>query len=158
MKTYTNLFAKITAFENLLYAAYDAARGKRERLYVMKFFLDLEENLFLLQESLRSKTYGPGTYHVTHIYHPKPRMISAAPFRDRVMHHALIRVIGPLLSKSLIYDVYSNRKNKGTHRAIRRCQFYLRRHDWVLKCDIRKYFPTIDHLLLNPSLPKKMKK
>ncbi|MFQ5641220.1 MAG: RNA-dependent DNA polymerase, partial [bacterium] len=120
MKTYKNLFQKITAFENLLSAANKAAKGKRENANVLNFFFELEENLFRLQVELQSQTYQPGDYSTFHIYDPKPRMISAAPFRDRVVHHALINIIQPLFERSFILDSYANQVGKGTHKAIRR--------------------------------------
>ena len=148
MKTHKNLFPKIITFENLLLAAQKAAAGKREQPNVMHFFHRLEENLWRLQEELLDQTYQPGEYTTFQIYEPKPRMISAAPFRDRVVHHAIINVIGPLFERSFIFDSYANRIGKGTHRAIRRYQHFLRDYRYVLKCDIRKYFPSIDHEIL----------
>jgi retron-type reverse transcriptase len=148
MKTYKNLFPQIVSFENLLRAAHAAAKGKREQPNVMRFFSRLEENLFSLQEGLVTLSYQPGEYSTFHIYEPKPRMISAAPFRDRVVHHALMNVIAPPFEQSFIFDSYANRVGKGTHRAIHRYQYFLRRYDYVLKCDIKKYFPSIDHEVL----------
>lgn len=148
MKTHKYLFATIIAFENLLLAAQQAAAGKREQFNVMDFFYRLEANLWHLQEELQTQTYQPGDYSTFKIYEPKPRMISAAPFRDRVVHHALINVIAPLFERSFIFDSYANRLGKGTHRAIRRYQHFLRDHRYVLKCDIKKYFPSIDHEIL----------
>ena len=148
MKTHKNLFQRIVSFANLLEAAHKAAKGKRERLNVMAFFESLEENIWLLRAELSDEAYRPGQYTSFMIYKPKPRMISAAPFRDRVVHHALINVIGPLLERSLIHDTYANRTEKGTHKAIRRFQGFLREYDYALKCDIRKYFPSIDHEIL----------
>jgi retron-type reverse transcriptase len=156
MKTCKNLFAKIFAFENLLLAAQLAAQGKREQPNVMHFFQRVEENLWRLQEELQTQTYRPGEYSTFHIYEPKPRMISAAPFRDRVVHHALINLIGPLFEKSFIFDSYANRVGKGTHRAIRRYQHFLRDYRYVLKCDIRKYFPSIDHDILKTIIRRRI--
>lgn len=156
MKTYKNLFSQIISFENLLNAFYEAARGKREKIYVIDFSYALEENLLKLQTQLQSHSYKPGDYSTFQIYHPKPRKISAAPFRDRVVHHALINIIGPLLEKSFIDDSYANRVDKGTHRAIRRYQQFLRKFDYVLKCDIKKYFPSIDHEILKALIRKKI--
>lgn len=156
MKTYKNLFAQIISFENILLASYKAAKGKRERYYVIDFFIKLEENIYRLQRELLQQSYYPGGYTTFRIYNTKPRKISAAPFRDRVVHHALINVIGPLLERSFIYDSYANRVGKGTHKAIRRFQSYLRRYDWVLQGDIKKYFPSIDHEILKSLFRKKM--
>jgi retron-type reverse transcriptase len=144
VKTYKNLFDKIITFENLLLAANKAAKGKREEPNVMKFFLKLEENLYHLQKELETQTYLPGDYNAFQIYEPKPRMISAAPFRDRVVHHALMNIISPLMERGFIFDSYANRVGKGTHKAINRYQNFLRNYEFVLKCDIKSYFPSID--------------
>lgn len=156
MKTAKNLFSRIVSFENLLAAAHQAARGKRERHDVLAFFRKLEDHLFALQHDLIYECYVPGGYRTFTIYQPKQRLISAAPFRDRVLHHALINVVGPILERGLVYDTYANRVGKGCHRAIRRCQYHLRRYDWCLKCDIKKYFPSIDHLLLKKAIRRKI--
>lgn len=156
MKSYKNLFPQISSFENLLLAARKAALGKQERYYVLEFFLNLEENLHQLQTEFNTHSYQPGEYTTFQIYEPKPRMISAAPFRDRVVHHALTNVIGPLLEKSFIFDSYANREGKGTHRAIRRYQYFLKKYKYVLKCDIQKYFPSIDHEILKSLIRKRI--
>lgn len=156
MKTYKNLYLQITTFNNLLCAAHQAARGKREHPNVLHFFNRLEENLLELQTALQNQTYRPGTYTTFQIYEPKPRMISAAPFRDRVVHHALINVIGLLFERSFIFDSYANRISKGTHRAIRRYQNFLRQHRYVIKCDIKKYFPSIDHGILKKVIRRRI--
>jgi retron-type reverse transcriptase len=156
MKTHKNLFPQIVTFENLLLAAQKAAAGKREQSNVMDFFHRLEENLWRLQEQLSTQTYQPGEYATFQIYEPKPRMISAAPFRDRVVHHALINIIGPLFERSFIFDSYANRVGKGTHRAIHRYQHFLRDYLYVRKCDIRKYFPSIDHEILKALIRRRI--
>jgi hypothetical protein len=156
MKTHKNLFIKIIAFENLLCAAQLAACGKREQPNVMHFLHRLEENLWRLQVELAKQSYQPGEYSTFQIYEPKPRMISAAPFRDRVVHHALVNVIGPLFEKSFIFDSYANRFGKGTHRAIRRYQHFLKLYRYVLKCDIKKYFPSIDHEILKALIRRRI--
>lgn len=156
MKTYKNLFPRIVAFSSLLSAYYQAARGKRERDYVLAFTWNLEDNLQALQVELKQQSYCPGKYRTFHICYPKPRLISAAPFRDRVVHHALMNVIGPLLEQSFIFDSYANRIGKGTHKAIRRYQCFLRQYGYVLKSDIKKYFPSIDHEILKSLLRRRI--
>jgi len=131
MKTHQHLYPLITAFENLRLAFKRAARGKRSRPDVAAFEYDLENNLLALQEELRSQTYTPGPYHNFRIHDPKPRLISAAPFRDRVVHHALCRIIEPLFDASpmrsrFIYDSYACRVGKGTHAALDRAQQFAR--------------------------------
>ena len=148
MKTIRNVFEQICSFENLYQAFQKARRGKRYREYAVEFENRLEENLLRLGEELRTGSYIPGEYRIFYIHEPKRRLISAAPFRDRVVHHALIGVIEPIIDKKLIEDTYACRNGKGTHKAIDRCQYFLQRFDWVLKCDIRKYFSSIDYLIL----------
>lgn len=152
MKTFTQLYDQIYDFDNLLRAFKNARKGKMHKRNVAAFEWQMERNLLQLQEELQSKTYQPGAYRTFKIYDPKERMISAAPFRDRVVHHALCQVVMPLFEQSFIYDSYANRKGKGTHLAIRRCQDFLRKNQYVLKADIRKYFPSIDHELLKSSI------
>ncbi len=156
MKTSKNLFEGIVAFENVLSAAQKAAKGKREEQSVLKFYNHFEENLWQIISELRNKTYQPGSYKTFSIYKSKPRQISAAPFRDRVVHHALITVVGPILERSFIFDTYANRVGKGTHKAIARYQHYLTKYAYALKCDIRKYFPSIDHEILKALLRRKI--
>jgi len=156
LKTYNNLFDKITSFANLLSAAHQAAKGKRSHPAVISFFEKLEDNLYQLQTELKRKYYEPGEYTTFHIYDPKPRLISAAPFRDRVIHHTLMNIIAPLLERSFIFHSYANRIGKGTHRAIRQYQNYLKEYEFVLKCDIKKYFPSIDHEILKSLIRKRI--
>ncbi len=155
-KKLRRVFPQIIGFENLLSAAVKAARGKRENRKVMAFFLNLEDNICQLQEELEAHLYCPGEYRTFHIYEPKARLISAAPFRDRVAHHGLMNVIGPPLERRFIYDSYSNRVGKGTHAAIRRYQVFLNRFFYVLKCDIKSYFPSIDHELLKEAVRERI--
>ena len=156
MKTHKNLFPRIISFENLLLAAFLASKNKRNRPNVIQFNKNLEDNLFLLQEQLINRTYQPGEYDSFYIFEPKKRLISAAPFRDRVVHHALCNIIEPFFEKSFIFDTYANRVNKGTHRAINRFQKYLRQYCYLLKCDIKKYFPSIDHEILKAEIRRKI--
>ena len=156
MKTSKNLFESIVTFENVFSAAQKAAKGKGENQSVLCFFSHLEENLWEIISELQGKTYKPGAYKTFSIYKPKPRLISAAPFRDRVVHHALITVVGPILERSFIFDTYANRVAKGTHKAIERYQHYLGQYAFALKCDIRKYFPSIDHEILKSLLRRKI--
>lgn len=156
MKTSDNLFERIIAFDNVLAAAIRAAKGKREQRSVLLFFYHLEDNVWQIISELQNKTYRPGPYKTFSIYSPKPRLISAAPFYDRVVHHALIAIVGPLLEQTFIFDTYANRTGKGTHKAIRKYQQHLRSFRYAMKCDIRKYFPSIDHLILQTLLRKKI--
>jgi RNA-directed DNA polymerase len=143
-----NLYPQITSFSTLLAAFRKAAKGKRYRPEVLAFAANLEAELFRLQHELRSFTYAPGPYRQFTIREPKPRLVSAAPFRDRVVHHALIAVIAPPLERRFSPTSYANRQGYGTHRALRRFARACLEHRWVLQADIRLYFPSIDHQLL----------
>ena len=156
LKTYKHLYPTITSFENLCLAFQGAARGKRGQPNVAAFEFDLEANLLQLQEELEAKTYQPGPYDSFYIHDPKHRLISAAPFRDRVVHHALVRVIEPIFERSFIADSYANRVGKGTHRALDRAQEFAGRHSYVLQCDVRQFFPSVDHAILRSILARKI--
>jgi hypothetical protein len=99
---------------------------------------------------------GPGRYQSFYIHEPKRRLISAAPFRDRVVHHALCNLIEPIFERSFIFDSFANREGKGTHRALARSQGFARRYAYVLQCDIRQFFPSIDHAILRGILARKI--
>jgi len=148
MKTYKDLYPRVWAFDNLYLASRRARKGKRGKAPAATFEFRLEENLFRLQQELADKAYRPGSYHSFHIHEPKRRLISAAPFRDRVVHHALCQVIEPLFERRFIHDSYANRTGRGTHRALDRCTTFARRHRYVLQCDVRQFFPSIDHAVL----------
>ena len=124
MKSHTNLWPRIVSWENLYTAARRAALGKRGRGNVARFEVDLEKEVCLLRRELVEGTYRPGPYRTFYIHEPKVRLISAAPFRDRVVHHALCAVIEPLFERRFITDSYASRKGKGTPSSRRR-----RRHN-----------------------------
>lgn len=144
MKTYKHLYSQVYEFANL-YAAYRAARqGKRARPAVASFEFDLEPQLLALQEALRAQTYCPGGYTNFYIHEPKRRLVSAAPFRDRVVHHALCQVIEPLWEARFIDTSYACRVGKGTHAALARAWDWVRQYRYAFHGDIVKYFPAID--------------
>jgi len=147
-KVYRHLYDQVCAWENLLSAWRKARKGKRGRPPAARFEMNAAENLLTLQQALAAKQYQPGGYVSFHIQEPKRRLISAAPFRDRVVHHALCNVLEPIFERRFIHDSYANRKGKGTHAAIDRCQEFARRYRYVLPCDVRQFFPSIDHHLL----------
>lgn len=157
MKRLGCLYSAITDFENLLSAAEKAEKGKRYRQGVLGFNHNLENELFRMQRKLKHKTYQPGAYKTFYIHEPKIRMISAAPYRDRVVHHALCNIIAAPIEKTFIADSYANRVGFGTHRALRRFIGFARSSRYVLQCDIQKYFPSIDHEILKGLLRRKIK-
>lgn len=157
MKRTGNLWPSIVSFENLLAAAHAAAAGKGRRPDVAAFNLNLEGELLQLRRELTSGSYLPGHYRTFTIQDPKPRHISAAPFRDRVVHHALTRVVEPIFERRFSKDSFACRKGFGTHRALGRAKEGARRYPYVLKCDIRKYFASIDHQILKSLLARAVK-
>jgi retron-type reverse transcriptase len=150
------VYAQLCSWDNLLLAYRQAAKGKRGLAPAAAFEYRLEDNLIALQQELLSQTYQPGAYASFYIHEPKRRLISAAPFRDRVVHHALCNLIEPLFERAFIADSYANRIGKGTHRALDRCQRFARRYSHVLQCDIRQFFPSIDHAILRDILARKI--
>ena len=157
MRRHGNLYPKIYKFENLLLAIKKAQKGKRFQDNVLAFNYDLERELIQLHQELSSKTYQPGAYRTFTIREPKTRMISAAPYRDRVVHHALCNIIVPIFERTFIRDSYANREGFGTHRALQRFIEFARSHRYVLQCDIQKYFPSIDHEILKTIIRRKIK-
>ncbi|HEX9971516.1 MAG TPA: reverse transcriptase domain-containing protein [bacterium] len=150
------MYEKLISWDNLLLAYNNASKGKRGLANVAVFEHRLEDNLVQLQDELRCHTYQPGAYDSFYIHEPKKRLISAAPFRDRVVHHALCNIIQPVFEPSFIVDSYANRIGKGTHRALTRCQNFARQYRYVLQCDIRQFFPSIDHEILRSILARKI--
>jgi RNA-directed DNA polymerase len=157
MKRVGNLWHKIITFENLLLATKKAQLGKRFRPNVLEFNYNLENEIIILQKELTTQTYQPGKYTVFKIIDPKPRQISAAPYRDRVVHHALCNIIAPIFERSFIPDSYANRRGLGTHRALKRFTEFSRSSQYILQCDLSKYFPSIDHEILKQVIQRKIK-
>ncbi|MDQ3007858.1 MAG: reverse transcriptase/maturase family protein, partial [Chloroflexota bacterium] len=112
------------------------------------FEYDLEKNLIEIEHDLKNETYELGGYHSFEIDKPKRRLVNAAPFRDRVVQHALMNVIEPLFERQFIFDSYANRKGKGTHAALDCATYFLRRHEYVMHLDVRQFFPAVDHEIL----------
>lgn len=131
-----------------------AARGKRGKPSAAALDFQLADKLLQLQDELRTGSYQPGPYQHFVIHEPKRRLISAAPFRDRVVHHALCNVIEPLFEARFHPHSYANRVGKGTHRAIAQLQAYARDYRYVLRLDIVQHFPSLDHAVLQEELHK----
>ena len=150
--TISSMYASIVDWDNLWLAYRKAAQGKRGAASVARFEIQVADRLVELQAELRAKTYRPGPYTHFTIHEPKRRKISAAPFRDRVVHHALCNVIEPLFEARFITDSYANRVGKGTHRAIDRLQQFARRYRYVLRLDVVQHFPSLDHAILRAAI------
>ena len=174
MKTYNNLYEKLYSIENITLAFKKARLGKSRKDYIIKFELDLNKNLKLLQNELKDKTYKPHKLKRFIVRDPKTRKIHASIFRDRIVHHMIINVLKPILEKTFIYDSFAGRKNKGTHRAIKRFEYFLRKvssngrkinkpfnnnsiRGFVLKADIKHYFATMNHEVLINILRKNIR-
>ena len=133
MKTYKNLFNSVCSFENLHLAYLKARKCKRYRDEILEFSFNLEENLLKLQQDLLNQTYQHGGYREFTVYDLKKRRIKAAPFRDRVVHHALCNIIEPIFDKGFIYDTYACRKEKGTHKCIKRLEQFIKSANTALR-------------------------
>ncbi len=157
------MFEQIISLENLLSAWNRFKCGKRRNEDVQLFERHLEDNLFRLNYELKTGIYKHRPYQMFQIFDPKHRIIHKAEVRDRVMHHAIYRVLEPIFEPSFIFDSYSCRVGKGTHKAVSRLETFTRkvsqngtRTCWALKCDIRKFFNNIDHEILLKQIEKKI--
>lgn len=147
----------VADFDNLAGAAISAGRGKRTRPEVEDFFASFECNITRLRERILSGAAPSGEMRQFRIFDPKERTISAPCFEDRVLHHALINHIGPVIDRKMVDDSYACRTGKGCHAAIRRAQLFARRYRWFVKIDIRHYFAAIDHGILGSLLRRTFK-
>lgn len=157
MKRHGHLWERLCSFEGLLRAAHQARHGKRFRPGVAAFHFHLETAICRLLRELEGGSYSPGAYRQFVIHQPKRRVISAAPYRDRVVHHALVNVLEPIFERSFIADSFACRRGKGTHAAVRRCREFARRYRYVFKADIRKFFPSVDHEIAKQLVARKIK-
>jgi RNA-directed DNA polymerase len=157
MKRVGGLWDELSSFSNLLGAAEAAAAGKRRRLDVASFLMELEPNLCTLRRELLEGSYRPGEYRSFEILYPKRRQISAAPFRDRVVHHALTRMLEPVFESRFSPYSFACRRGYGVHAALRLARDSVKRYRYVLKCDVRKYFASIDHEILKAKLARVVK-
>ena len=151
-----NLFDRIANYQALHAAARHAVKGKRKKPGAAAFFANLEGELLALERQLRAGIYRPGRYVAFAVNDPKKRIVSAAPFRDRVVHHALCAVVEPIFEAGFIDHSFANRLGKGTHRAIEVYERYRGRHAHVLRCDIYRYFPAIDDAILKSDLRRRI--
>lgn len=145
MKRAGNLFEQIAGFNNIRAAYLKALKGKRLSNTALIFDLKADENLCRIKKELESGTYRIGKYRQFKIYDPKERLITAASFEDRIVHHAIMNVLEPVFERQFIFHTYACRKQKGTHRAV---QYALKKAGnckYFLKLDVRKYFDSIPH-------------
>ncbi len=152
LKKLTHTYESIISLNNLLEAWREFVRGKRKRKDVQEFELRLMDNVLALHKDLREKTYSHSDYEAFNISDPKPRSIHKASVRDRLLHHALYRILYPFFDTTFISGSYSCRKEKGSHKALDRFTALAYRVSlnhtrtvWVLKCDVCKFFASVDH-------------
>lgn len=157
------MYNQIISLENLFSAWQEFKRGKRGKPDVQIFERNLEDNIFQLHSDLSLDKYKHGDYHKFHVYDPKHRIIHKASVRDRLVHHAVHRVLYPFFDRPFIYDSYSCRVNKGTHKAVKRLEKFLRKASYnyrqscfALKIDIKKFFDSVDHEILKEILKTKI--
>ncbi len=157
MKRYGNLYEQITDFANLYDASQKAISGHRDKPSVIRFWFNLENELFILQNELKTHTYQPRPYQIFFVREPKLRQICAAPIRDRVVHHAVCSIVGPIWEKTMISDSFACRVGKGTLAAILRAKHFSGKFNFFLQCDIKHYFAMIDRTILQKIIRRKIK-
>lgn len=164
MKIFSNIFDHIISPENLFSAWEEFKKDKQQKLDVQRFEFDLERNLFQLQRDLKDKTYIHGPYEGFYICDPKVRHIHKAIVRDRVLHHAICKVLNPIFEPTFIPTSFSCRVGYGTHRGVAVLEDMVRKVSrnntspcYILKCDIKKFFDTVDHGILLSILSKRIK-
>ena len=160
----TSEYTEFIALDRLFQAWEEFRKGKRKKIDVQTFQRNLEDNIFALYQSLKNKTYQHGEYHSFYVQDPKLRHIHKASVADRVVHHLLYKFLYKLFDKSFIYESYSCRLDKGTHKGVERLGKFARkvsknytRDCWALKCDIKKFFASVDHEILLELLRRKIK-
>jgi len=174
MQACENLYDELCSFENLCLAYRKARKGKSSKPYVADFSMNMEQELMKLKKELEDFSYNPRPLKKFVIRDPKTRVISASDFRDRIVHHALCNIIGPVFEKSFIHDSYANRKGKGTHAAMKRFDAFKKKVSgngrilphakdtsmvagYVLKADIKHCFNSIDHYKMLEMIGRKIK-
>ncbi len=159
MKTYNNFYSEAISLPNLYRAFEKAKKGKSKSKEVIEFSKNLHENLMKLHFELFDKTYAIGKYKTFFVTDYKKRKITAPKFRDMIVQHALYNFLEPIYESVFIHDSYACRKNKGTHKAFKRLKSFINKSscdDYFVKCDITKYFYSIDHEKLKLIIRKKI--
>lgn len=152
MKRVDNLFEQITDLNNLKFAYLKALKGKRYTPEVLIYTKRIDKNLFNLKIQLENETYNHGKYRQFKIYDPKERLITAASFEDRIIHHAIMNILEPVFEKQFIFHTYACRKGKGTHKAVDYASKKAKQCEYFLKLDVRKYFDNVNHAVLKAKL------
>jgi retron-type reverse transcriptase len=159
MRREKNLFPRVVDLDNLYRAYLGASHGKRAQPEVAEFEHHLETRLCEIREELEAGTYSWGPFHRFWVHDPKRREIRAAPFRDRVVHHALFRVLDPILRRGFIADTYACIPGRGTHAAVLRYRAFVRARagrGYRVQADVRRYFASVDHRVLLARLRRRI--
>ncbi|MCL2473447.1 MAG: reverse transcriptase/maturase family protein [Alphaproteobacteria bacterium] len=158
VKRYGNLWEKVTSKENFELAYQRSIKGKRNKNAILKFAENLEENLEAVRQSLINKTFATGRYTVKRVFEPKQRDIYILPYNpDRIVQHALMNVLAPIWQAMFIKDSYGNIPGRGLHAGSRRIMDFTRKYPWCLKCDISKFYPSINHDIMFCIIKRKIK-
>ena len=164
MKFYTDIFNEIISLENLFLAWAEFKKDKLKKKDVLEFEWNLEPNIFELHRDLKYHRYKHGVYTSFNICDPKQRKIHKATVRDRVLHHAVFRVLNPLFEPAFIAHSFSCRVKKGTHKGVNSLAYFLNKVSknshkpcFALKCDIKKFFDSVDHEILLSIISKMIK-
>lgn len=158
-KKFRNLIDRITSDAVMRLAYRRTRRGKSLTVGALEFKEWSEVNLRDLAETIRASAYQPDPARIFTVYEPKPRLITAASFRDRVAQHALCAVISPIFEATLLPHTFACREGLGTHAGVRAVQAELRRMGepaYVLKTDFSKYFASIDRAVLHGLIRRKI--
>ncbi|MBU4342150.1 MAG: RNA-dependent DNA polymerase [Candidatus Altiarchaeota archaeon] len=159
MKTHDSLYEEIIAFPNMYHAYYEAIKGKADSTF-KEFNNDLHQNLWELHEELLNQSYEPSPYTTFYLTDYKTRRIMAPHFRDHIVHHAIYNYLEQVYNSTFIYDSFACQKGKGTHKGFERVKKFINKYnhkDYFMKCDITKYFYSIDHHRLMSIIEKKIK-
>ena len=164
MKSYADIFDKIISIENLFSAWDEFYKDKKQKEDVQHFEFELEQHIFQLHRDLKSKKYKHGPYTDFYIQDPKQRHIHKALVRDRVLHHAVFKILNPIFEPTFISNSFSCRVGYGTHKGVKVLEGILRKISkngtapcFGLKCDIQKFFDSVDHVILFAILKRRIK-
>lgn len=157
MKRVGNLIERIADLENLYEAFRKASKGKQRKAEVLEYQKHLDENISTLRKQILYGDVEVGNYHYFTIYDPKKRIICAADFKERILHHAIVNVCMPYFDSSLIDTTYATRKGKGIYAALDKAIVAFSMYRYSLKLDFRKYYDSINHDVLKRLLRRKFK-
>ena len=157
MRRVCNLLLSIAEPDNIRFAAWKAAKGKRHSVEVLAWMQDMDKHIAVLRDDILKVQVRVGDYRFFKVFEPKERQICAASFDQQVLHHSLMNVCHPFFEQKQIFDSYASRKGKGTYAALKRAKWYNRHHTWFLKLDVKKFFDSISHDVLVLQLYKMFK-